>query len=215
LFEALLALDAGKLRVCCSAPGGYGVSEEALRQWQGRIDAIDWVLAETTRKCDDKRLRAQADRLWELQGKGIERLLAQLKKFLRREIYGQILLGAVEAGNLKAVVGLLDSGANPEQKDAFGNTVEELASSNGRPDIEEVIFERRMRGKVHCDLSAFFDPHELLNSCDDVPEDVLVPFLTEPSIEEAIYSDEDSMTQQSSGVQEDVISGEHLFRGIV
>lgn len=160
LFEVLLGFAAGKLRLRCSAAGGFGSSQEALKGWEAKIDGVDWVLAEATRKSDEKRLRGFVEREWEAFGRGIERRLVQLKMFLRKEIYGQVLVNAVEAGNLKAVEAALDLGANPGQMDSMGNTVEELAAFAGRDDIERVLFERRMKGQPHLDLSAFLNPKE-------------------------------------------------------
>mmetsp|Transcript_575 Transcript_575/g.1389 ORF Transcript_575/g.1389 Transcript_575/m.1389 type:complete len:412 (-) Transcript_575:137-1372(-) len=185
LFEAMLALDAGKLRVRRSSPSGFGNSEAALRKWEERLDAADWVLAQATRKTDDKRVRACADRLWELNGKGIEHMLAQLKKLLRREIYGLILVGAVEKGDKAAVGACLDAGASPEQQDAYGNTVEELAAHNGRQDIEDFIFERRMKGRPHARLAEFFATDALVAAAEsgDAHQDVLTPFLTQGGLD--------------------------------
>lgn len=158
LFEALLAQTAGKLSVACSASGGFGCSEEALRLWEKRLDGGDWESAETTRKSDDKRIRAFADKTWETGGKGIERMLARMKIELRKDIYGQVLIGAVEQGDLKAVKLSLELGADPSHKDKHGNTAEELAAFNGREDIEEAIFARRLAGQPgHLRLSEYLD----------------------------------------------------------
>lgn len=164
LFEVFLALSAGKLRVRCSAPGGFGSSQASLRAWESRIDTVDWVLAETTRSSDEKRLRKFAEFEWEMKGRGVERMLVQLKKFLRSNIYEQILVNAVEAGDRLAVETALDLGADPSTRDHLGNPVEELASFNGRGDIETLLFERRMQKLPHLRLSAFFNPQELAES---------------------------------------------------
>lgn len=76
LFEALLAVAAGKLRVRCSAPAGFGASRQALDQWEARIDAADWMLAQTTRRSDEKRLRSFAEKAWEVGAKSTESRLA-------------------------------------------------------------------------------------------------------------------------------------------
>jgi len=195
LFEALLAVAVdGKLRVRCSAPKGYGDSEEALRSWEARIDAVDWVLATATRKTDDKRLRNFAERNWEMNGKGVERMLAQLKKQLRKEVYGQILIGAVQKGNKAAVAACLDAGASPEQQDAFGNTVEELAAHHGRQDIEDFLFTKRMNGRPHTALSEFFSADALVEAAEsgEVAQDALTPFLTQADgLDEEEFDEED------------------------
>lgn len=159
LVEALLAMEAGKLRVRCSGPQGFGSSEAALNLWEARIDAANWGLAETTRQSDSKRLRTFADKRWETGGRGIERMMAQLKIMLRREVYGQILIGAVEAGDIGAVEAALDKGAAADQKDSLGNMAEELAAFNGHADIEELLFVRRMKLVTHNKLSSF-EPHK-------------------------------------------------------
>jgi len=179
LFESMVALEKGKLRVRCSAPGGFGDTEAALREWTGRIDALDWVLSEATRKSDEKRLRWFAERTWEMHGKGIERVLAQFRKFLRKEVYGQILVGAVCRGDRHTCETLLDEGASIEQLDGHGNTLEEIASSEGFGELEEMLFERRMAGKPHCPLSTYFEVGELMASTEEVPDEVLAPFFTE------------------------------------
>lgn len=183
LFEALVAVDAGKLRVRSAVPGGFGCSEKALRRWEGYIDAVDWVLAQTTRKSDEKRMRLYADKVWEINGKGIERMLVQLKKFLRREVYAQILIGAVGKGDFRAVEALLEAGADPAQQDEYGNTVEELAASYGYNEVEELLFDRRMRKTPYRSLSSFFTSSELMAASNDVPKAVLAPFFTEPASE--------------------------------
>jgi len=190
LFEALLALAAGKLRVGSSAPGGFGATEAALRAWEARIDRADWVLSEATRKTDERRLRAFAQRTWESGGKSLEQRLAQLKRFLRREVYGQILLGAAKAGDKRAVQAALDGGASPEQCDALGNTAQEVAAFYGHTSVEELLFERRMQAFPHRRLSAFFRPSDLLAASELVPPDVLAPFLTEAVDEEEYQYDE-------------------------
>lgn len=164
LFEAFLALGAGKLRVRCGSASGFGSSQASLRAWESRIDAADWVLAEATRSSDDKRLRKFADTEWEMKGRGVERMLVQLKMFLRSHVYGQILVSAVEAGNRQAVELALDLGADPNTRDRLGNPVEELAAFNGRGDIERLLFEKRMQKMPHLRLSAFFNPRELAES---------------------------------------------------
>eukprot|EP00440_Ansanella_granifera_P006365 gb/GFBE01006903.1/.p1 GENE.gb/GFBE01006903.1/~~gb/GFBE01006903.1/.p1 ORF type:complete len:487 (+),score=73.18 gb/GFBE01006903.1/:1-1461(+) len=179
LFEAMMALPAGKLRIRNSDPKGYGNSEADVLKWEARIDAIDWNLAETTRKSDEKRLHAFAERVWETHGTGTERLLAQLKVLLRREAYGHVLIGAVEAGDRKAVEAALDRGASLQQRDADGNTLEDLAVFCKHQDIEEMLFERRMRGMAHKPLSMFFAADELVANSGDADPDVLAPFMTE------------------------------------
>jgi hypothetical protein len=165
VFEALLAFQAGKLHVRCTAPDGFGASEAALRDWEGRIDRADWALAECSRKSDDKRLRAFAEKEWEVGGKGVERMLAQLRKTLRQDVYSQILVAAVQDGDKATVSAALDLGADPEAQDALGNTVEALAAFNGREDIENMLFERRMRQQFHPSLSEWaLDPRQLAKS---------------------------------------------------
>jgi len=184
LFEALLAFGAGKLRIRSSAPQGFGASEKELLQWEERIDAIDWILAKATRRADEDRLRAFAKRTWDAGGKGMERRQAQLKILLRREVYGQILLGAIARGDRAAVEAALEKGAKPDQQDALGSTAEELASFYGREDIADILFERRMRGMKHLPLSSFFTPGELVAACGSASADALRPFLTEPDSSE-------------------------------
>mmetsp|Transcript_6647 Transcript_6647/g.14502 ORF Transcript_6647/g.14502 Transcript_6647/m.14502 type:complete len:448 (-) Transcript_6647:37-1380(-) len=179
LFEVLLAHACGKLRLTCSAPNGWGSTEDSLRMWEARIDAIDWVLAETTRKSDDRRVRAASERLWEKVGKDVDKLLVTLRKELRQEVYSQILLECVEAGKPKVVKLALEMGANPERCDACGNMPEDLAVYNGRTDIEEMIFSWRMRNMSHKPLRLLLDPHELGR-----PHLDMAPFLTEPLLEE-------------------------------
>jgi hypothetical protein len=165
LFELFLALNLSKpLRVRCSAPGGFGASVASLKTWEANIDIADWGQAETTRKSDDKRVRGYVERTWEQQGKGTERRLAQLKLLLRREVYGQILIAAVGAGDRTAVAAAIDLGATPEQQDAMGNTAEELAAFGGHTDIEEMLFVRRMCGKTRARLSSFFTPEALIGA---------------------------------------------------
>merc|ERR1719440_218602 len=79
ILDALLASQAGNLKVRCTAPGGFGSSEKALKTWEALIDRADWGLAETSRKADEKRLRAFAEQEWETRGKGVERVLAQFR----------------------------------------------------------------------------------------------------------------------------------------
>ncbi|CAE8607688.1 unnamed protein product [Polarella glacialis] len=193
LFEAMLALP-GKLRVRSAGQAGFGNSREALLRWEALIDGVDWALADATRKNDVRRMRTFAERVWETQGCGIERLTAQLKVQLRREIYNQILLGAVEAGDRKAVEAALEKGANPDQK-ADGNTLEELASFNGHQAIEDLLFERRMRGLSHEKLSMFFKPKEMLANSDEAHPDVLMPFMTEPFLGDEGSEDGDADSQ--------------------
>jgi len=164
VFEAVLALQAGKLDVRCTAAGGFGDSEADLKAWETRIDAADWVLAETSRKCDEKQLRSFAEREWEIGGKGVERMLAQFRKALRQDVYSQILISAVKKGNKSAVRAALDLGADPEAQDALGNTGEALAAFNGRTDIENLLFERRMKDRFHAPLDWALDPRQLANS---------------------------------------------------
>eukprot|EP00933_Yihiella_yeosuensis_P075082 TRINITY_DN8424_c0_g1_i1.p1 TRINITY_DN8424_c0_g1~~TRINITY_DN8424_c0_g1_i1.p1 ORF type:complete len:464 (-),score=85.95 TRINITY_DN8424_c0_g1_i1:139-1530(-) len=178
LFEALLGVASNKLRFRSSAPCGFGNSAAAVRQWEARIDGVDWVLAETTRKSDDRRLRAFAERVWEKAG-GVERLLAQLKAQLRREVYSQVLLGAVEIGDKAAVEAALDKGASLDFRDADGNTLEDLASFHGFQAIEDMLFERRMRGLAHKPLSMFFQAKELMANSAEADPEVLAPFMTQ------------------------------------
>merc|ERR1719491_1917456 len=99
-----------------------------------------------------------------MKGRGIERMLVQLKRCLRNDIYGQILANAVEAGDRRAVEAALDLGADPSTRDHLGNPAEELAAFNGRGDIENLLFQKRMQKMPHLRLSAFFNPEELANS---------------------------------------------------
>mmetsp|Transcript_70573 Transcript_70573/g.132058 ORF Transcript_70573/g.132058 Transcript_70573/m.132058 type:complete len:442 (+) Transcript_70573:49-1374(+) len=179
LFEVMLAHACGKLRVTCSAPGGWGVTEQALRKWEERIDAIDWVLAETTRKADDRRLRAASERLWEKVGKDAERLLASLRKELRQVVYSEVLISSTVAGKLPVVKRALEMGADPEHKDQCGNLPEDVAAFMGRNDIEEVIFSWRMRHMSHKPLRLLLDPQE-----NGRPQLDMAPFMTEPLLED-------------------------------
>jgi len=165
VFEALLALQAGKLHVRCTAPEGFGATEAALKAWEARIDAVDWALAEVSRTSDEKKLRAFAEKEWNKNGTGTERALAHLTKALRQDVYSQILIAAVEKGDLKAVLAALELGADPETLDAMGNTGEALAAFNDRKDIEDLLFERRMRHHVHPELSEWaLNPQQLADS---------------------------------------------------
>lgn len=165
IFEALLSLQCGKLQVRCAASEGFGDSEASLKAWEALIDTADWALAETSRKLDEKRLRAFAEKEWEAGGRGVERMLAQLRKALRQDIYGQILMSAVKKGDKKTVVAALDLGADPEVEDGLGNTAESLAAFDGRKDIEDILFERRMRTRFHPSLSEWaLDPQQLASS---------------------------------------------------
>lgn len=217
LFEALLAMEAGKLRVRCTSPSGFGDSVVDFHRWQASIDAVDWVLAQSTRKADDKRLRGFVDRVWEMpdRGFGIERRLAHFKKFLRQKIYGQILLGAVLKGDLQAVQTLLQNGVDSDQRDAYGNTAEELASFAGRFDIEDALFQQRMQKLNHVQLSAFFATRELLDACASVPLEVLAPFLTETPKEHGLLSSFGPSLEVAPSVEEEqgvvVIPGAALF----
>ena len=92
LAEAMMATAANKLRICTSDPRGYGNSLDDILKWESRIDAIDWSLAEARRKSDERRLRTFSDRVWDVHGIGNERMLAQLKVLLRKEVNGQILV---------------------------------------------------------------------------------------------------------------------------
>eukprot|EP00929_Paragymnodinium_shiwhaense_P013885 TRINITY_DN121732_c0_g1_i1.p1 TRINITY_DN121732_c0_g1~~TRINITY_DN121732_c0_g1_i1.p1 ORF type:complete len:479 (-),score=143.10 TRINITY_DN121732_c0_g1_i1:137-1465(-) len=181
LFEAMLALSIGKrLRVRSAASEkGFGSSTADLKRWEAYVDATDWVLAETRKQGDEKRIRGFVERSWEQSGRGVERMLSQLKVVLRREIYGQIFIKAVEAGDLQAVKSALDMGVSPELMDGNGNTAEDLASFGGRSDIEELLFERRMGGQAHKALSEFFSAAELSQAQERAHPDVLQPFLTE------------------------------------
>ncbi|CAK0907616.1 unnamed protein product, partial [Prorocentrum cordatum] len=149
-------VTAARLVVRCCSPGGFGTTEGDVVAWERRVDAADWDQAETTRQSDRKRLQAYAQRALDVHGRGVERLMAQLKLQLRRDIYGQILIGAVERGDRRAVEAALDRGANPEQQDALGNLAEELAAFAGHTELEELLFERRVGGRQHARLSAFF-----------------------------------------------------------
>jgi len=181
IFEALLAHSAGKLRV--RPVSGFGSNEAALREWEAKLDAADWMLGEATRGGDEKRLRSFATRAWDSSGRGIERMMAQLKIWMRREVYGEILIGAVEAGDKRSVEKALDMGARPEQRDRQGNTAEALASYLGRTDIEDLLFERRLRNRNHLPLSAFFGAAELAAAAGRVEPPVLKPFITQPGLE--------------------------------
>lgn len=165
VFEALLAFHAGKLRVRCASPDGFGSSEAALKRWETYLDAADWATSDVSRKSDEKRLKAYAEKAWDSGAKSIERTLAHFKMSLRRDIYGQILVAAVEAGDRKAVVAALDLGASPETQDHLGNTVEELATFNGRNDISDLLFDRRMQQRGHLSLAEWaLNPSELAKS---------------------------------------------------
>jgi hypothetical protein len=165
IFEAFQGFEMGKLRLRCTAPGGFGATEADLNAWDARIDAADWALADVSRKCDEKRLRVYAEKTWETNGKGTERILARLKMALRQDVYNQILVAAVVAGDKHSVSAALERGASPESKDTLGNTVESLAMFNGRSDIENLLFERRMYPKRHLGLSEWaLNPQELANS---------------------------------------------------
>eukprot|EP00928_Gymnodinium_smaydae_P042402 TRINITY_DN28563_c0_g1_i1.p1 TRINITY_DN28563_c0_g1~~TRINITY_DN28563_c0_g1_i1.p1 ORF type:complete len:494 (-),score=119.33 TRINITY_DN28563_c0_g1_i1:14-1495(-) len=189
LFEAMLALACGtELRVRSSSPNSFGADENSLRQWEEHIDAADWGMAEITRKADSKRVRGFAERNWDMKGRSSEQLLRQLKMLLRKEIYGQILVGAVVAGDRKAAQLAIEMGANPCQQDAMGNTVEELANAGGFSEIADLIFERRMRVKPHAALSDFFAPAELAEAA---VEGVMPPALLESFITEAEELDAD------------------------
>lgn len=188
LFEALLATAAGKLRVRGS-PGGFGASESSIRTWEAHIDAVDWVLAEANRNADDRQIRNFALKAWELGGKGIDAMLAQMKKQIRAEVYGQILVAAADSGNVQGVRAALEVGANPEQKDSLGNTAAELAAFNGHKHIEEAIFEHRMRRRYHGNLSSFLRPEDMVQSFA-----AMAPFFAEYASEaqEATADDTDS-----------------------
>lgn len=188
LFESLLAVQGGKLRIRSANPAGFGNSKKDILQWEARIDSIDWGVADVTRKSDEKRMRAFADRVWETHGSGIERMLAQFKVLLRREVNGHLLIGAVEAGDREAVEAALERGASLIQRDADGNTLEDLASFCEHPDIEDLLFERRMGGMAHKSLSTFFEAKELAVSSDEVYADVLAPFMTETSFFDAPHA---------------------------
>jgi len=179
LFEAMMALPTGKLRIRSADPKGFGSSEADVLKWEERIDAVDWSLADCTRKTDERRLKSFEQRVWETHGSGTEKLLAQLKVLLRREVYGQLILGAVEAGDKKAVEALLKRGASAEQRDADGNSLEDLASFYKHQAIEDLLFERRMGGMTHKSLSSFFSSDELLANSGGADPGVLAPFMTE------------------------------------
>lgn len=207
LFEVMLAVAHGKkLRIRCSGSDGFGTSEPDLRRWEARIDMADWSQASCSSKADEQRLRATAQRLWEaggtnglgayplkatalatLNAKGLDRLTAQFKVLARREIYGQILVGAVKVGDKSGIVAALEGGANPEHRDEQGNTAEELAFSYGHEEIEELIFERRMQGRHHGSLASFFAPKEMISASANASPEVLLPFMTQAT--EADLSD--------------------------
>lgn len=90
LTEAMMAVQKRKLRIvsttCC-----LGSTVKDIQLWEERIDAIDWTLATSSRKKDERRLRKFAERVWD-HGIGTDRLLAQLKVALRKYIYGQIMV---------------------------------------------------------------------------------------------------------------------------
>eukprot|EP00913_Durusdinium_trenchii_P024913 g23384.t1 len=140
--------------------------------WTWKTLLVEWV----ERKCSESDLR----------GIGTDRLLSQLKVLLRRYIYGQILLKAVQLGDLEAVEAALERGASLDQRDepwrkhgADGNTLEDLARFCNHEEIEEFLFERRMQGMIHQPLSHFFRAEELIAQCSDADPTVLMPFMTQ------------------------------------
>ena len=90
LTEAMMAVRSNKLRICPTA--SLGSTAMDIQTWEERIDGIDWSLATSSRKNDERRLRKFAERVWDMNGIGTDRLLAQLKVALRKYIYGQILV---------------------------------------------------------------------------------------------------------------------------
>lgn len=176
IFECLLATEMEKLRVCCSSSAGFGSSEESVRAWEARIDAVDWVQARATRRGDEKRLRRFAEKFWD-QGRGMDVMLAKLTKCLRREIYSEILVAAAREGNITGVSAALSAGADPQRKDAYGSTGEILAAYAGHSDIENLLFAERMKHVVHLDFEQYFNPERCPVT---VPENVDLSFVTEP-----------------------------------
>ncbi|CAJ1455927.1 unnamed protein product [Effrenium voratum] len=174
LAEAMMAIS--KLRV--SSAVHFSGSEAELLKWEACIDAVDWAVA-TSRKADERRLRTFAERVWDM-GIGTDRLVTQLKVLLRKEVYGQILLKAVEQGDVGAIEAALQRGAPLEQRDVDGNTLEDLACFYNHPEIEEMLFQRRMQGMAHRPLSMFFKAEDLLEECGRAHPEVLMPFLTQP-----------------------------------
>ena len=85
-----MAVRSNKLRI--SSTASLGSTEMDIQTWEERIDGIDWSLATSSRKNDERRLRKFAERVWDMNGIGTDRLLAQLKVALRKYIYGQILV---------------------------------------------------------------------------------------------------------------------------
>lgn len=194
IFELLLAVSQGKrLRVRCSSNGGagpgggFGTSEEAIKRWEARVDAVDWSLSEVSKKSHERRLRGFAERFWEgglaLSTGGVEQLLARLKIRLRQELYSQVFLGAVEVGDKAAVLSALDRGISPMQRDSSGNMPEDVAAFYGHEDIEDLLFARRVGSLAHPPLSSFFGKKELaLASETGLVEPALYkPFLTQDS----------------------------------
>jgi len=177
IFESLLAAELGKLRVCCSNSAGFGSSEASLRAWETRIDAVDWVQARATRRNDEKRLRRFAEKVWEKQGSGMDGMVARLTKVLRREVYSEILLAAAREGNTSAVHAAIAAGADPQRKDAFGNTGEMVASYAGHVEIENLLFAERMKHQAHLNFDQYLDPERFPIA---VPENVDLSFVTEP-----------------------------------
>ena len=90
LTEAMMAVSSNKLRI--SSTASLGSTEMDIQTWEERVDGIDWSLATSSRKNDERRLRKFAERVWDMNGIGTDRLLAQLKVALRKYIYGQILV---------------------------------------------------------------------------------------------------------------------------
>eukprot|EP00435_Cladocopium_sp_Y103_P028118 s412_g7.t1 len=195
LTEAMMAVRGNKLRICSTA--SLGSTEMDIQAWEERIDGIDWSLATSSRKNDERRLRKFAERVWDMNGIGTDRLLAQLKVALRKYIYGQILVKAVEHGDRKAVEAALERGASPEQRDADGNTLEDLASFCNQQDIEEVLFERRMQRMTHQPLSTFFTPDDLMENCSAADPHVLLPFMTQP-VESRSEGREDGLPEEDA-----------------
>ncbi|CAK9068016.1 unnamed protein product [Durusdinium trenchii] len=189
--EVLLILDRQVLTsclLCCSTsrrlrvtspPETFRGSASELLCWEQRLDGLDWQQLTAKGDAATRKLRTFAEQKWDLRGIGTDRLLSQLKVLLRRYIYGQILLKAVQLGDLEAVEAALERGASLDQRDADGNTLEDLARFCNHEEIEEFLFERRMQGMIHQPLSHFFRAEELIAQCSDADPTVLMPFMTQ------------------------------------
>eukprot|EP00747_Dinoflagellata_sp_TGD_P167129 gnl/TRDRNA2_/TRDRNA2_191047_c0_seq1.p1 gnl/TRDRNA2_/TRDRNA2_191047_c0~~gnl/TRDRNA2_/TRDRNA2_191047_c0_seq1.p1 ORF type:complete len:513 (+),score=93.24 gnl/TRDRNA2_/TRDRNA2_191047_c0_seq1:63-1601(+) len=199
LLEAMLASAAGKLKVRCSSKDSFGCSLESLRRWEDLIDTCDWGLAQTARNADDKRLRRFAQSEWEVKGKGIENAQARFKMDLRREVYGQILIAAVKAGDRATVEAALDLGADPARMDELGNTAEELASFEGDHELEELLFVKRVGRLPHLPLSAFVGREAFTPAAALHMSDTLASFLTEPGGRVAADDEDDDVHGAGAG----------------